>query len=495
MKQKLIILLLLLPAALLIFPAKKTIAAPAKVDTLTPAIKNSTIAPAPVVIPPVVTVAAPVVPPAVAPAAAAIPVNYNINFKKDKDDVGRNSTKKELVEVELTASDVKGDEFKDHKLYVTVDEDKTTLPKGDYQILTPINGVTLKDLKADKNFVRIFINQDDPKDKQVKDLKLVLKLTIKKKVKDKADEEDDNEKNNNGKTTEMTLVIKPADQPLDSYRYLGYLGTNFDMVDGVQANKLYFALNVLIPDTKRYGINLGIYGNRTMTQTDTSSNTTFTSRIEAYKTDSVIYFRDTAIKITSRVSDNIGAFFSPIIRLPFMDDGNLKVYYAPNFEFIWRRSMIESKFTNNSTVRKDSARNRFPATTALPLVTPLTTKVNQNIYDVYLGLLGLLVRYENEEISIRLNGAVGVNFNYVPVGGLSSSNIVYQRNTNLYFQGRLFITEPTTGFTLGAEVSNLFGKYSNEPHYSKAQPYYNVTLSKAFNLKNLAAIVKPLTNK
>lgn len=367
-----------------------------------------------------------------APLPAQNAGKYSIAFKKDSDTVNRSGAKKELVEVELLASDVKADPVKDYKLYVSVDENKSTLPKGDYEILTAIDGTTLNNLKTDKNFVRFFIKPDNAKDKQVKDLKLVLNFSVKKTVNNK--EEDDDTENNTGKPLEITIVIKPAEQPLDNYRYLGYLGTNFDMVDGVQANKLYFALNILIPETKKYGISVGVYGNRTMTQTDTSTNTTFTSRIEAYGRDSVIYFRDTAIKMTSRISDNIGAFFSPLIPIPFLTDDKLKVYYAPNFEFIWRRSKIESKFTNNNTYKKDTASNRYPAGVALPLVTPLSTKVNQNIYDAYLGLLGVLFRFETDDISIRLSGAVGINLNYMPIGGLSSTSIVYKRNTNAYFR-------------------------------------------------------------
>lgn len=422
--------------------------------------------------------------------AAENAAKYNIVFVKNKDTlVQRKKDDDKPVDIEITASNVALDKFKDYKLYVTVDEAQSTLPKSDYEIFKKIDGTILKDLEATGNLVRLLIKKEKKGDEQAKNLKLVLKLTVKKKVNDEEVEDKDNE----GNVTEIILTIKPAQQPLDNYKYLGYLGTNFDMVDGVQANKLYFAVNILIPETKKYGINVGVYGNRSMTQTDTSSATTFTSRIEAYGRDSVIYLRDTAVKITTRISDNIGAFFSPLIPVKCLSDDKLKFYYAPSIEFIWRRSNVESKFTNNGTYKRDTASNRFPAGVALPLVTPLSSKYSQNIYDIYAGVLGVMFLYETDEISIRLSSSVGVNFNYVPVGGLSSANIVYQKNTNMYYQGRLFITEPTTGFTLGAEISNLFGKYKDPPNYSKAKPYYNVTLSKAFNLKNLATIVKPLS--
>ena len=415
---------------------------------------------------------------------------YSISFKKDKDTLQRSPGTVSNFTIELLASDTKLDNY---KLSADIDADKSTLPRKDYEVISGISKVDFKDIKPEKNYLVIQIKSDDPKDKQLKDLKLVLKLSVQKKQNEK--EEEDEAANNDGKIKEIELTIRPADAPLENYRYLGYLGTNFDLVDGVQANRLYFVVNVLLPQQKKYGINLGIYGNRTMTRTDTSANTSFTSRIDAYGPDSIIYSRDTAMKVRTQLSDNIGAYFNPLIPLKFLSEGNLQVYYAPNFEFIWRRSKFETNFLNNKTIAKDTAENRYPATTAFPLVTPLSIKATQNIYDVYLGLAGLMLRYENEDISIRLQAAVGFNFNYVPVGALSGDNIFYHKNDRIYFQARLMITEPTTGFSLGAEISNFFGSYKNPPYYSKAQPYYNVTLSKAFNLKNLAAIVKPLSNR
>jgi hypothetical protein len=291
------------------------------------------------------------------------------------------------------------------------------------------------------------------------------------------------------------LDILPEAEKLATYKFLGYLGTNFDLVDGVQAKNLFFATNIFIPETHRWGVSFSIYGNRSMTKTDSSKNISFTSRIVNVGRDSVAYYRDTAMKISTLVSDNIGANFTPLIPIKFLEDGELKVYYAPQFEFIWRRTKMEDTYVNNGTSRIDTARNRFPAGTTLPLITPLTSKVNLNIYDVYLGLAGILLRYETEEISIRASGSIGFNFNYTPIGGLSTVNSVFQQQKRVFYFGRLWITEPTTGLTLGSEVSSYFGKYKELPHYSKAQPFFNVTLSKAFDLKNLATLVKPLTSR
>ena len=149
-----------------------------------------------------------------------------------------------------------------------------------------------------------------------------------------------------------------TDAPLENYRYLGYLGTNFDLVDGIEAKKLYFATNIFIPAQNKLGVHLGVYGNRTMTKYDTAENVTFISRRSFYKPDSIIVSTDSGRKVRTQISDNIGAFFAPVI--PIYKEGDLKFYYAPNFEFVWRRNRVETDFSNNTTIRNDTIENRYP---------------------------------------------------------------------------------------------------------------------------------------
>ena len=418
---------------------------------------------------------------------------YDIGFAKTLDSVQRDNTESRIRDYKIETKLI-DDSTKDFIIDVSVD-DSTTLPKKDYEIISTISGKKLNELKNADNLIRVLIHKDDQSDKQEKKLKLKFAIKVKKNSKDF-----DADSNNVASSSKLELDILPAESPLTSYKILGYLGTNFDLVDGVQAKNLFFATNIFIPETNKWGISLGIYGNRTMTKVDTATNVTFTSRIARIGIDSVGYYRDTAKKVTSYVSDNIGVNFSPLIPIRCLSDGDLKFYYAPQFEFIWRRTKIENNFLNNSTIRVDTVENRFPANVGLPLITPLTSEANLNIYDVYLGILGVLLKYETDEISIRVNSSVGFNFNFVPIGPLSNNtsaiNAVFHKQSRLFFFGRMWITEPATGITLEAEVSNFFGsKIINNVKVSNAQPYFNVTLSKAFNLKSLAALIKPLTQR
>lgn len=165
----------------------------------------------------------------------------------------------------------------------------------------------------------------------------------------------------------------------------------------------------------------------------------------------------------------------------------MKLYYAPQFEFIWRRTTIEESYQDPYTYRIDTIKRSRPLGGAT-LITPLKVKTELNIYDVYIGLLGLLLKYETEDISLRLSSSVGWSYSYSPTGSLSSPNLTYTRKERKFLFVRLWLTEPSTGMTLGAEMSNYFGK-------GKALPYYNVTLSKAFNLKSLATFFQPITKR
>jgi hypothetical protein len=128
------------------------------------------------------------------------------------------------------------------------------------------------------------------------------------------------------------------------------------------------------------------------------------------------------------------------------------------------------------------------------ILTEPSSKTNLNVYDIYLGLLGVMVNHENKFISVRVNAALGLNVSYVAGrgGGATRANEIktsYTRISQMFFFTRTWITEPVSGVTIGAEVSNTLFRRAN------AQPYFNVTLSKAINLSSLAGIFQPVTSR
>lgn len=303
----------------------------------------------------------------------------------------------------------------------------------------------------------------------------------------------------NGKSVEVNvsdtnktldLVITEV-RALNKYNYLAYVGTNFDLVDGIKAQNLFFATSMFCPPQREgngFGFNLTLYGNRTLTSTDTSGIIRYTSRIVGVGGDSAKYYEEEALKTTKRVTDNLGATFSPLIRLGTWSNPEriTKIYLAPQFEFIWRRTQINTTYTEAKLVDSFYRANR-PITGTL-ILTPKNETIPLNIYDVYLGLLGGYLSHENKDISIRFQASVGPSVSYISSNG--KSNTVYppfNRVTNWTCILRTWITEPVTGITFGAEVTNNLTK--------NYQPYFNVTLSKAINLYVLRTILQPLTSR
>jgi hypothetical protein len=289
--------------------------------------------------------------------------------------------------------------------------------------------------------------------------------------------------------TELDILIKSRKQ-FKQYNYLAYVGTNFDLVDGIKAKNLFFATNSFVPPKgkgKGFGFNLTLYGNRTLTATDSSSKVRIASRIVGLGGDSARTYFDEATKTVSRVTDNLGGSFSPLIRIgKTMGNSNrsTQLYYAPQFEFIWRRTKMTTAYTDKKLVDSVTRQNR-PIVGSINL-TPEMETASFNVYDVYLGLIGALLNHENEHIIIRVQSSVGFNITYTALGKVAMADLKtqYDRKVNIFSFTRAWIMEPKSGVTFGAEVSNTFLKKNGY------QPYFNVTLSKALNMSGLAGLFK-----
>lgn len=371
------------------------------------------------------------------------------------------------------------DSLKFYTVTAKVDAEKSTLPKSDYKL--DYSSITMDKLSSEQTFF-LTIKGDSITDR---DRHLFLNLEITKGgVKEGINV-------SSGKTT-MHIIVEGV-RDITKYNYLGYIGTNFDLIDGVRAKDIFFAVNLFAPPQDRgkgFGFNLTLYGNRTLSLTDTSGRRQYTSRIVGIGGDSARTYTEEALRTVTRVSDNLGATFSPLIRIGKVSDPGRKtqLYYAPQFEFIWRRTKITTSYTDNVLVDSTDRPNR-PIRGTL-ILTPATETIPINIYDVYLGLAGATLNHENEHISVRIQASLGINYSYI---ALRSSRLSekergpeYDRSWNVFTYLRTWITEPISGLTFGGEVSNLFGK-------GNYRPYYNVTLSKAINLNALGAIFQPIT--
>lgn len=291
-----------------------------------------------------------------------------------------------------------------------------------------------------------------------------------------------------------------TEDTLDGYKYLAYVGTNFDLVEGIRAKDLFFATNVysqpLEGKNKNVGFYLSLYGNRAFTQTDSLGTIRTRTKVEPLTDSTSLRTINTDFYSNKRVTDNIGTYISPLIKLKWFKSNNpdrkINLYYSPSLEFVYRRSSLSFEnlniSTNDSTIinqsfdefiaDQESPSSEIPTSINAPLFTETF-----NEYSFNAGVLGLFLSLENKTISVRVHGSVGYasNYNRVFEDNFRSSKI--KQRSDIFFSGRAWVTDSKTGITLQAEVTNSTINPS---------PFFVATLSKAFNFKKIGEFFQPI---
>ncbi len=271
----------------------------------------------------------------------------------------------------------------------------------------------------------------------------------------------------------------------NKYQYLSYVGTNFDLVEGVKAENLFFATNIFSQPTKEtndFGIYFSIYGNRTMSTKNESNEIIKTEIVPV--TDNYSYALQKTVKVTNtRYSDNLGAHFSTLHPVfgTRKRDRKIKTYVTGSVDFIWKRLQVLKEY--GDIIKIDTSGT---ASTGHHIVlNPLQNqKISTNQYTFNFGS-GLFFVIENDDISVRIHAATGYTQTFF-LNEIKNQEIITEDKRDIFFAGRAWITEPKTGITLQAEIMNKF---------LKPYPYYVVTLSKAFQLDKLGGFFSPLTTR
>ncbi|WP_298140575.1 hypothetical protein [Flavobacterium sp.] len=290
-----------------------------------------------------------------------------------------------------------------------------------------------------------------------------------------------------------------AGDKLSNFNYLGYIGTNFDLVEGLKAKNVFFAVNVLYkPREKksRTGFYVSLYGNRTLSKIDSIKDISFNHRVfDSVVDGNSVHFTQNQLYNYSKTVDidNLGAYFSPLINMKFLKLSNLngetEFFYTPSLEFIWRRISVRNAISNIRNQRPYI----IPGDSSDNYVQTLNENLQSfqyNSYDFHMGLLGFLLLHENQRISVRLNMNLGWSRSFSPKNIINTREEAMDYNTNfvetddIFYTGKLWITEASTGVTLQAEILNTL---------KTPNPFYGVTLSKAFDFEKLGNFFKPIT--
>lgn len=401
---------------------------------------------------------------------------FSIVFKNDTIKTEK-SSKEDYINIPLKINLLDAKDWEGYKLKIEVDQSKTTLPATDYQLVD--SNFNFTELGSE-SIVNIILKKDTIDDR---DRFIFLNL---KTVKDTTDVG----KRNIGANKKVVIVIKSSSKKyhIDDYKILSYVGTNFDIVEGkTKAKNLFFAQNIFHPPNKNkhnVGFYFSLYGNRTMSDVDSTGNVNRTYKIESINngTAHILYKSQNKMTVT-RISDNIGVHISPLFKLIKSSNEKLNLHYAPSLEFIWRQSKITREYTNPSNLETTTVYTPFPGTITMDNI----SRKIQNEYAFNVGLVGLFLVYETKEFSFRIQASTGYSTYFYPSNSiLLDDESEIGRKSDVFFLGRAWMTEAKTGITLQTEIMNTA---------INPRPFFGVTLSKAFKLEDLGAILKPLTSR
>lgn len=285
---------------------------------------------------------------------------------------------------------------------------------------------------------------------------------------------------NTAERTEVEVILKKENikDSLSSYKYLSFIGTNFDLVEGIKTKNLFFATNVFrAPYSKNnFGFYLSLYGNRTMSLTEKVAGESMITEI--FQNSTGAYFKKVKTLESSTITqtaDNLGAHFSTLFA-PFKKNDEVNVYVTVSADFIWKRNHYMKEY--GKVIKEEDIPLNDSGISILTNDLSPYRKIIQE-YQFNIGP-GLFLSLENKNISVKVHGFIGYGSNAINNGTDLNNQIVFIKDyKDLVFSGRAWITEPKTGITLQAEINNRL---------KIPRPFYGVTLSKAFNLDKLAGI-------
>lgn len=412
--------------------------------------------------------------------------SFDLGFDSNKKSVYDVTTGKEtIIPVEIIGKNISKN-FIDSKCKFSVETDsaKTVLP---YTKILFNNRKsyekTFSEFKKDKSkIVRETVYISIKPDSVIPEKS---NLTLKLIVKDSLDRIITDENTAFNKTIVLNLE-SGSNAPYSKYKNLSYIGTNFDLVEGVKAQNLFFATNVLSHPSKnsKTGFYLSLYGNRAMSNTENIDENYITTEVIPLDSIQAIRVRKMVSSTRTTTTDNIGAHFSTLHPIfgTLKSKSEFKTYFTASIEFIWKRTNILTEYGEvkhvDSTLSNSSIRNHL----VLNSLQPSTQSVNE--YAFHLGP-GIFLALENDDISIRIHHTIGYASNYfLTPGSINSTEVKVEQKKDIFYTGRAWITEPKTGLTLQAEINNQL---------ENPRPFYVVTLSKAFKLDKLAGFFSPVT--
>jgi hypothetical protein len=278
------------------------------------------------------------------------------------------------------------------------------------------------------------------------------------------------------------------------------VGSNFDLLDGIQANNPFFGVffhkrdirpictkGKVRPNNaqKNFGIFAGVFGSRTITVNQTEdlfirsyfNNNSFIPG----KPDSLKVFKDAGKYATKTSVKNIGLFFSPQVRLTEGSANADGLHISLSFwmELQWQQITQENDFSQ--LVRIDSSIrgiNQIESLSVKGLGFTNSQKTESDIRSHYFGF-GLPIYFREKDVHLFVHPIIGIS-NQPTAAYLRAQQqfkpdgLNIKRKWSPFYAIQFRLNEEKYGIAFTGEVRGLLSKNNS--------PFVSIALSKKFDL-------------
>jgi len=298
-----------------------------------------------------------------------------------------------------------------------------------------------------------------------------------------------------GQAQEVDLVNYNPNKP-----FWVELGSNFDLLNGLQANNLYGGIFMDKKDVqpifkkrkdKKYYLSLfgGVYESKTIsTEESNSSNLRYLDNSVFNPPDTIaIVHRDTG-KITKTTSiNNLGIFFEPQMRLTnkLADQNGFHIFLSLWTEIVWQKVATNFDYSNTGRYSSDTVK-----IASLPQnVTYKVASFNSDYRSHYLGM-GLPLYFKYNNYNLYVNPVFGWS-TQVGIPSSATSDSSFYNNSQAAQKWQSFylvqfrLNEEQYGFAFTGEIRGVIGEHPNN-----YKPAISLALSKKFDLSKLIEFTK-----
>jgi hypothetical protein len=282
------------------------------------------------------------------------------------------------------------------------------------------------------------------------------------------------------KSTSLEVYIKPYGELENSdNEYWLFVGTNFDLLDGIKANDLYFRGSFLIPlnnqNPKRDQLYITFEKNRFFSEKDSLYRINFIDRIyKPRQGDSITIVNGQYNSFRETITENLGFSLNYLRNTSANPSERYNFYLMGGLYMDHQNKKI--KYSNHSILSDTTTflRNNDSDYIFRPLLVESRTQSwNFNMY------AGFMYIHSGTSVNLKAFLQAGTNYLWYPASSIrtsTSETTRYEKLKDVYMRFHLDATLiESPGVSFGAEV-----------YYRRKQmPLFNFTLTKVFDYRQI----------